>query len=85
MTAPDSLPLHALAEDDLAAASPDLWSTVRPLSGQGSGRVYSGTTSCRRTSGDGSRAAIQRGKSSRYAPCRKPGPSDAVQGGLGVP
>ncbi len=24
MTAPDSLPLHALAEDNLAAASPDL-------------------------------------------------------------
>ncbi|MEV5399258.1 hypothetical protein AB0N26_24205 [Streptomyces cellulosae] len=24
MTAPDSLPLHALAEDNLASASPDL-------------------------------------------------------------
>ncbi|MGW4195217.1 hypothetical protein [Streptomyces sp. NPDC005004] len=29
MTAPDSLPLHALAEDNLAAASPDL--RLRPL------------------------------------------------------
>jgi transposase-like protein len=28
MTAPDSLPLHALAEDNLAAASPDLLRTM---------------------------------------------------------
>ncbi|MFJ1561675.1 hypothetical protein [Streptomyces mirabilis] len=28
MTAPDSVPLHALAEDNLAAASPDLLRTM---------------------------------------------------------
>jgi hypothetical protein len=39
MTAPDSLPLHALAEENLAAASPDLLRASIRADGECVGRI----------------------------------------------